>query len=133
MPMFCYRDWVSKALKNIRSDTKAIRAAVEMSNTQQEMIIRKLDNLGVKMAEVAEVLADLNDATNEVAGEIDVFNTTIADLIAQLANSNPEAVAQLEELKAGATAAASRLRGLAADPEVPVPPVDDNPPAVPDL
>lgn len=129
MSKCCFRSWVRAALTSIRSDVEATHAAVGMNNTRLEMILRKLDKLGVAMADVAAVLADLNDATNEVAGEVDAFGATIVALQEQIAALDPEAAAKLEELAAGAASVAVRLRGLAADPEQPVPPVE--PPAEP--
>ena len=125
MSACCFRGWVKKTLKSIRSDTESTRESVGMNNTRLEMILRKLDKLGVAMADVAAVLADLNDATNEVAGEVDAFGATIVALQEQIAALDPEAAAKLEELAAGAASVAVRLRGLAADPEQPVPPVEE--------
>jgi ABC-type transporter Mla subunit MlaD len=108
------------------------RATIErfsgrLARRRHEEIMEKFYELGVQMADVDAALADLNDATNEVAGELDDFGTEVAALKDQIAALDPDAAAKLEQLASGVTAAASRLRGLAADPEQPVPPVEDVP------
>lgn len=77
---------------------------------------RRLLNLEERMALTDAALADLDAATNEVADELD-------ELRGELADSDSALAARI-------SAAADRLRGLAADPEVPVPPVE--PPVEPE-
>lgn len=71
---------------------------------------RRLSNLEYRMALTDQALADLDAATNEVAAELD-------DLKAQLSGADQAVADRI-------TAAATRLRGLAADPDNPVPPAD---------
>lgn len=71
---------------------------------------RRLNQLELRMALTDQALADLNDATNEVAAELD-------DLRGQLSDADAAVAQRISD-------AASRLRGLAADPENPVPPAD---------
>lgn len=59
------------------------------------------------MALTDEALADLDDATNEVAGELEALAARVEQLDGDVA-------AQIR-------VRATRLRGLAADPENPVP------------
>lgn len=98
----------------------------DLAAARQE-IMRALERLGIQVSEVTDALADLNDATNEVAGELDTATATIQSLSDQLAATDPAAAAKVAEAVSGITAAATRLRGLAADPEQPVPPVDETP------
>lgn len=63
-------------------------------------------------------LSDLNDATNEVAAELDALEALVAE-------SDSSAAARIHK-------AADRLRGLAADPEAPVPPAEPEVPAEPE-
>jgi uncharacterized coiled-coil protein SlyX len=69
---------------------------------------RRLTILEYRMALTDQALADLDAATNEVAAELE----DLRDLL----TGADQAVADR------ITAAAGRLRGLAADPEQPVPP-----------
>lgn len=134
----CWRSWVKKTLKTVRRDTESIRASLELNNTRfallehanqvrHEAVMAKLTELGVKMSEVTDALADLNDATNEVAGELETAAAKIQELTDQLANTDPEAAAKVAEALTGISSAATRLRGLAEDPENPVPPVEEPP------
>jgi hypothetical protein len=63
--------------------------------------------LEVYMSLTNDALVELDDATNEVAGELEA-------LVAQVAGMDGDTAARIN-------AAATRLRGLAADPENPVP------------
>lgn len=69
---------------------------------------RRLSALEQRMALSDDALADLDVATNEVAADLD-------DLKNQLSTADAAVAARI-------TAAADRLRGLAADPANPVPP-----------
>lgn len=81
------------------------------------VVHRRLSNLEYRMALTDQALADLDAATNEVAAELD----ELRDLVA----GNDAAVADR------ISAAATRLRGLAADPENPVPELPTGPPVTP--
>lgn len=120
----CWRGWVKKTLKNIRSEARANQAEARMLHNE---VMTELRRLGVKMSEVTDALADLNDATNEVAGELETAAAKIQELTDQLANTDPEAAAKVAEALTGISSAATRLRGLAEDPENPVPPVEEPP------
>jgi len=74
----------------------------------------RIASLEDRMAKTETALADLNDATNEVATRLDALS-------ARIESTDSETAAQI-------SAAADRLRGLAADPNNPVPPVDPNAP-----
>jgi len=87
--------------------------AVLQQRRINRVVHRRLSHLEYRMALTDQALADLNDATNEVAAELE-------DLRDQLAGADA-AVAQR------ITDAAARLRGLAADPENPVPPAPTPP------
>jgi hypothetical protein len=69
-----------------------------------------MTDMEARMAQIAAALAELDSATNEVAAELEA-------LTAQVSNLDADTAARI-------TAAATRLRGLAADPENPVPPVE---------
>jgi hypothetical protein len=69
---------------------------------------RRLSQLEFRMALTDEALADLDAATNEVAAELEELRDLLSGADQALAGR--------------ITAAATRLRGLAADPENPVPP-----------
>lgn len=60
------------------------------------------------MALTDQALADLDAATNEVADELDALKNQLSEVDGTVADR--------------ITAAAARLRGLAADPDNPVPP-----------
>ena len=53
----CFRSWVKKALKSIRSDAEATRAAVGMINARLDMILEELTKMA---ANFDKLNADLN-------------------------------------------------------------------------
>lgn len=114
---FASRGYLDRRFSRIERQFKAVELA--------------LTKMGVQMSEVTDVLSELNDATNEVAGELEDNAAKIKELTDQLAAQDPQAAADLAEALSGVRAASQRLRDLAADPENPVPPVDDNPPGLP--
>lgn len=71
----------------------------------------RLTTLEYRMALTDAALADLDAATNAVADELDELRGDLAD--------------QDSAVALRISAAADRLRGLAADPETPVPPVEE--------
>lgn len=74
-------------------------------------------NQEIRMSLTDSALSELDAATNEVAGELD-------DLEQQVAAAVASGQALDSSVAARISAAATRLRGLAADPEQPVPPAD---------
>jgi response regulator RpfG family c-di-GMP phosphodiesterase len=122
--LWCRFFWPREAISNIQLDVVTILAETRM---QHEMTMTKLIRLGAQMSEVTDALADLNDATNEVAGELDAAAAKIQELTDVIAGNDPESAAKVAEALAGIGAAATRLRGLAEDPENPVPPVEEPP------
>jgi hypothetical protein len=80
--------------------------------------------LEYRMSAVQDALDQLNDATNTVAVKLDADIALITQLQEQLAATDPSAAADLATALAGISAATTTLRGLAADPEQPVPPSD---------
>ena len=80
---------------------------------QIEPHLSALTHLETRMSKAEDALVELDAATNEVAAELE----------AALASGAINDSAIAEKI----TAAATRLRGLAADPENPVPPVDEPP------
>jgi len=71
--------------------------------------------------EVQTLIADINEATNVVAGKLDGLLVTIADLQAQLAQGVPVTQAQLDALGAALQAEKDLLTQLGSDPENPIP------------
>ena len=71
--------------------------------------------LGAKVAAVDDALAQLDEATNDVAADLEALKV-------QVAGFDSDTAAKIQ-------AAADRLRALAADPENPVPPVEEPPAA----
>jgi methyl-accepting chemotaxis protein len=122
--LLCRFFWPREAISNIQLDVVTILAETRMMH---ELIMTELRKLGAQMSEVTDALADLNDATNEVAGELETAAAKIQELSDALAASDPEAAGKVAEALAGIGAAATRLRGLAEDPENPVPPVEEPP------
>jgi len=76
-------------------------------------LTERIASLEVRMSLSETALEDLDVATNEIAAELDELRGEIAATDTALAG------------RIGS--AANRLRGLAADPENPVPPVDPEP------
>lgn len=72
-----------------------------------------IDKLEERMSATEDALRDLDQATNDVAAEVD-------ELRAQVANFDQDTAAKLGVV-------AERLRGLAADPSQPVPPAPADP------
>jgi hypothetical protein len=108
--------WPWTTLSDISADTGATRGAVGALLRNEEMIIHKLESLGVLMSEATDLLVQINDETNAVASRIDA-------LVAELENesdASPEVLQGLRDLSV-------RLGGLAADPDNPVPPVEEPP------
>lgn len=73
----------------------------------------RLTHLEARMAKSEDALAELDVATDEIATELEDLRDDVAQHDAALA--------------AKITEKAARLRGLAKDPENPVPPVTDEP------
>ena len=84
-----------------------LKAHIGQQHRVNRGVRRRLEQLEYRMALSDQALADLDAATNEVAAELD-------EVRAQLTNAD-QAVADR------VTAAAARLRGLASDPQNPVP------------
>lgn len=63
--------------------------------------------------ELTEALADLNAATNEVAATVDTLRAQI---------KNQMTPAEVQQVQQGLADVSGRLRGMAADPNNPVPP-----------
>lgn len=127
MDACCFEHRVLKTLKRIRTEAAAERAEIRMMHNE---VMTELRRLGVKMSEVTDLLAELDDATTATGAKIDVQTAKIADLAQQLADALPgsaEALqlrAALDEAKNAITVETGRLRAFAADPENPVPPVE---------
>ena len=79
---------------------------------------RRITTLEFQMALTDAALADLDDATNAVADELD-------ELRGELKDSDSALALRI-------SAAADRLRGLAADPNEPVPPAPPAPAPAPE-
>lgn len=128
--LWCRFFWPREAISNIQLDVVTILAETRMMH---EMTMTKLIRLGAQMSEVTDLLAELDAETTAVGAKIDAQTAQIVDLAQQLADAQPgsaEAVqlrAALDEAKAAITAETDRLRGFAADPENPVPPVEEPP------
>jgi uncharacterized phage infection (PIP) family protein YhgE len=126
----CFEHQVIKTLKRIRTEARANQAEVRV---MYDEVLIELRRLGAQMSEVTDLLADLDAATTATGAKIDAQTAKIVDLAQQLADALPgsdEAVqlrAALDEAKAAITVETDRLRGFAADPENPVPPVEEPP------
>jgi septal ring factor EnvC (AmiA/AmiB activator) len=97
-------------LTNIEAQLTTLTVALAAS-------IQKIATLEERMSLSETALADLDQATNEVADELDQLRNEIAGTDAALADR--------------ISAAADRLRGLAADPTNPVPADGGDTPADP--
>jgi uncharacterized coiled-coil protein SlyX len=97
------RRWLTGA----RAGTVPLVTPPRRSWLDRLRVFRRLDELECRMSATDDALADLNDATNDIATELD-------DLRGELTGADAAVADRI-------TAAAERLRGLAADPENPVP------------
>jgi ABC-type transporter Mla subunit MlaD len=112
-----------------RPATSSELAAVE------QRITRVLRRMGRTLSKITDLVAEVFDATNDVADKMDRQTAKIVELTAALAAAQPgseEAAAlqaQVDEAVAGFTALGSRLRDMGADPDNPVPadPTDTTP------
>lgn len=112
MSSLCFRDWAKKALRSIRSDTEATRAAVGMINARLDKILERLD---LTMGKIDDLKAAFNEATSAIAARIErILEGQDAAVVAAL---QPEL---------------DRLRAMGSDPDNPVPPVPpaDEPPVL---
>lgn len=87
----------------------------------------KVDRMGGQIADVNVLLDKLNTATNEVAADLDAQRAQIEALKAQIAAGSPVTQEQLDAVIGRLTPAVSRLEALGADPQNPIP-VVENPP-----
>ena len=92
-----------------------LKSYVAQQHRINRVVNRRISHLEYRMALSDAALADLDAATNEVAAELD-------QLRGELTGADQAVADRI-------SAAANRLRGLAADPENPVPPADGTAPA----
>jgi uncharacterized coiled-coil protein SlyX len=74
----------------------------------------RMSRMEYQMSRVDDVLVELNDATNQIAAELDTLRGDVANVDTVTADK--------------LTPLVDRLRGLAADPNNPVPPADGGQP-----
>lgn len=86
----------------VRDDIRALIDKYSLSK-----ILNRLDRLELDVSQVDEVLTALNEATNDIAEDLDRLRDEVA-------NSDATTAAKFEPL-------VGRLRALAVDPENPVP------------
>ncbi|ALE77661.1 hypothetical protein WY02_03460 [Pseudonocardia sp. AL041005-10] len=96
-------------------DSRAVEAALSRVRARLARlnVFTRLTTLEDRMSQIDAALAELNDATNEVAADLDALEAQVAEIDSATAGK--------------IRAAADRLRGLAADPEQPVPPAETGP------
>lgn len=111
--------WPRVALSDIQADTHATRAASGMMLQYLEMIIPKLDNLGVLMSEATDKLDRIDARTNDLGALV----IALRDELANTSDASPEILARLGVV-------GDALTAILADPNNPTPPVPD--PDVPD-
>lgn len=97
MSSFCFRDWVRKALKSIRSDVEATHASVGMINARLDTILERLDVMGAKQD---AAMAKLTDDLNKVVAGWAAKDAQIAALTAELANADASAQARVDAVLA---------------------------------
>lgn len=88
----CWRSWVRKALKSIRSDTESTRVSVGMIHARLDMIMERLELMGAREdaadARIVELVGLVRDY---LAGK----DARIAELEAALAGADAEKAAEL--------------------------------------
>lgn len=102
----------------LTADTPAARAAeAAIAHVRARLarlnLFTRVTTLEDRMSQIDAALTELNDATNEVAADLDALEAKVAEIDSATAGK--------------IRAAADRLRGLAADPAQPVPPAETAP------
>jgi hypothetical protein len=117
----CWRSWVRKALKRIRSDVEATHASVGMIHPRLDMIMERLEAMGAREDAADARLVELVDLVkNFLNGQ----TARIAELEGALANAD---AAKAAELTADSEGDAAVKEDLVAklDALLPQPPVEE--------
>lgn len=89
--------------------------------------------MAATIQDMEKFVIDINDETNGISDRLDRNTAVIAALKLQVANGGPVTQEQLDALANAFAPLSARLRSLAADPVVPIPPVVVDPPLDPVL
>jgi chromosome segregation ATPase len=73
------------------------------------------------VASVKQLVADINDETNTIAGKVDAQTAKIEALKAQIAAGSGVTAQDLDDIAAGLTPISDRLKAIGADPDAPIP------------
>lgn len=118
----CWRSWVRKALKSIRSDAESTRASVGMIHAKLDMIMERQEQMGAREDAADARLVELVDL---VKNFLDGQAARIAELEGALANAD---AAKAAELAADSEGDAAVKEDLVAklDALLPQPPVEES-------
>lgn len=119
----CWRSWVKKALKCIRSDAEATCASVGMVHAKLDMIMERLELMGAREDAADARLVELVDLVkNFLAGQA----ARIAELTAALEGADAEKAAELAA-DSDSDAAVKEEINAKLDALLPQPPVEEPP------
>lgn len=117
----CWRSWVRKALKSIRSDAESTRASVGMIHAKLDMIMERQEQMGAREDAADARLVELVDLVkNFLNGQA----ARIAELEGALANADADKAAELAADSEGDAAVKEDLVAKL-DALLPQPPVEE--------
>lgn len=122
MSSFCFRDWVRKALKSIRSDTEATRVAVGMINARLDMILEELTKMAANFDKLNADLNTLVAGYQSVVAENAILKGQLATADADKQQAVADAIAADDAVDQAAVDAADLVVENVLNPAPPVEP-----------